>query len=745
MNKKKVIGLLLVFIFCLVSYVWGAQLNVEKTIKDLKDKDPKIRRGAAVGLEYVKDPRVIGLLITALGDENWEVRQAVVNALGRTKDPRAVPPLIAALKDSNSRVRFAAAWHLGKFKDPKAVEPLITCLNDEDLSVARNAAESLGKIGDPRAAKPLGLVLGRLRKAAWALAQLGEPGKKELGKALKNKDSEVRSHAISRLGKGDEWAIPSLITVLLKDKDRYNKSDARMALVRIGTPAVNPLIKVIHKDAAHGCLVAETLGDIKDPRAIAPLIKILDYEDLRDFNRVSLALGKMGAPAVEPLVTALKTANPRVKSEAASALLQIRDKAAVEPLTVALKDEDVRVRRIVAFTLVKIKDPKAVEPLIIALKDEDGNVREDAAWALGKIKDPKAIRPLIIALKDEDWHVQYRAKGALRAIGTPAVEPLITALKNEDSRIRRGAAFTLGRIKNPEVVKPLIIALKDEDWDVREGAAWALGKIKDPQALEPLTVTLKDNNYKVRKESALALGNMGKEAIPYLMPFLEDEEANIRRVAAQALGMIKDPESILSLITLLGDEGPYVRRAASQSLVKIGSSAVPSLIEALKSSDQNVQLGAIISLGETKDKRVVAPLIEILRSKDTELSVASANALGRLGSPAISSLLLLLEDNDPKLRRAAARALRWTKNNKAKEALREALARKDYPVIIGACWFYINNIEEGDEEVLIDVFNKYPDKESAESFFYSGNPKLKEIGKKWLRTHGYGYIIDEEP
>ena len=89
---------------------------------------------------------------------------------------------------------------------------------------------------------------------------------------------------------------------------------------------------------------------------------------------------------------------------------------AVEPLIAALMDESNSVRRSAAEALGEIKDLRAVEPLIAALKDGRYAVRSAAADELGEIKDLRAVEPLIAALKDEDAHVRSSAVRALRAI-----------------------------------------------------------------------------------------------------------------------------------------------------------------------------------------------------------------------------------------------------------------------------------------------------------------------------------------
>ena len=65
-----------------------------------------------------------------------------------------------------------------------------------------------------------------------------------------------------------------------------------------------------------------------------------------------------------------------------------------------------------AVALGKIGDP-ALDPLIGALKDKNPHVRILAAVALEELENPKAVEALIAALKDEDFDVQSSAARAL--------------------------------------------------------------------------------------------------------------------------------------------------------------------------------------------------------------------------------------------------------------------------------------------------------------------------------------------
>jgi HEAT repeat protein len=82
----------------------------------------------------------------------------------------------------------------------------------------------------------------------------------------------------------------------------------------------------------------------------------------------------------------------------------------------------VGVRYAVTEALVKIGAP-AMEPLIAALKDKDSkdsDVCQAAAEALGEIKDPRAVEPLIAALKDEDSDVRRPPPKRWEKSKTPA-------------------------------------------------------------------------------------------------------------------------------------------------------------------------------------------------------------------------------------------------------------------------------------------------------------------------------------
>jgi len=129
-----------------------------------------------------------------------------------------------------------------------------------------------------------------------------------------------------------------------------------------------------------------------------------------------LSAGHLQAADVDTLVQDLKDNDLIVRLHAAKALGEAKDARAVEPLIAALGDKGCG--HTAANALAKIGKP-AVETLIVALKNENPFVRRNAAKALGEIKDFSAEEPLTSALKDESPAVRRNASIALREMGKP--------------------------------------------------------------------------------------------------------------------------------------------------------------------------------------------------------------------------------------------------------------------------------------------------------------------------------------
>ena len=207
----------------------------------------------------------------------------------------------------------------------------------------------------------------------------------------------------------------------------------------------------------------------------------------------------------EEVIQALHGPDDDTREEAARVLGELKDMRAVTPLLSALDDPNHYVRREAAKSLGRLSDERAIPALINALKDNDRSGREGAAEGLADMKE-KASGPLILALKDPDWHVRMGVLISMRIIGDKKTIPdIIGVITDENRFVRREAVKSLGRIGDKRIVGPLTDALKDEDRSVRMRAVGALVKCCGDAAVEPLIGALHDSDSGVRLRVVQAL------------------------------------------------------------------------------------------------------------------------------------------------------------------------------------------------------------------------------------------------
>lgn len=422
--------------------------------------------------------------------------------------------------------------------------------------------------------------------SAPALGQEQEIDIDSLIADLTSGNSSVRMGAAQALGEsGDERTLDPLIEALGDEEAmvRIAAGDGLSFLASNGIAsgrAVEPLVQALNdQDANVRVNVAEALGDIKDPRAVDPLVYALNNDEdwgVRDQSVGSLGL--IGDPrAIEPLIMALQDESETVRSSSALSLgRHFRDSRAVEPLIRALQEDDSpAVRWNAVDSLGMLEDKRAVEPLIQALNDdEESQVRVFAADALGKLRDVRAVQPLIDALgEDEDSVVRSNAARSLGLLGDArAVEPLILVLDEGDSFIRMAAAHSLGLLGDSRAIEPLKKALEDEDDEVKIWASYSMAKLGKTEYIDTIRAYLDlEDNYGVRWTAAIALGDLGdSRAVEPLIEVLQYAGGwDTRTNAAEALGKTGDPRARNPLLAAQKDESLDVRDAAAAALEEL--------------------------------------------------------------------------------------------------------------------------------------------------------------------------------
>ncbi|HZL16278.1 MAG TPA: HEAT repeat domain-containing protein [Polyangia bacterium] len=317
----------------------------------------------------------------------------------------AVPALIDLYNDGK-RPEFLEA--LVRYQDPRTKQIMIDALDytDDDFDRATIAAGVLGEMKAPEAVEPL-------------IKAVDKP------LPIKSRANSARIAAIRALVKiGDKRAVPVLMKILTTSADEQDF--------------------LLNQRAALG------LAEFRDPQAIPALIKglFMTGRGTDIFQECRLALVRIGAPAVDPLIALLEGKNPEVE-EMAARLKFDEFTPGVVPKKAAIILGDLRAK-------------KAVPALIGLLhKKARGDERRAALIALGYIATPAAVDAILADLKDTKVDPAERASAAdaLYLSGDRrAVPVLMDVAKNgyvksdgeQASDLRASAAIALARIAGKE-------------------------------------------------------------------------------------------------------------------------------------------------------------------------------------------------------------------------------------------------------------------------------------------------------
>lgn len=291
----------------------------------------------------------------------------------------AVPELREALaghRHAAARRRSARLLREAGPLSPETRAALIMAAGDGAWEVRREAVLGLGEGSEGDAAAREAL-LGRLKDDAW----------------------QVRAAAASALGERGEKSLKVMAALreLAGDRSAEARLESGKALWRLGAESEGVLailIPILETEAAWGAAYA--LADMREAAvpAIPPLIDALRKERVpRPFRSppsAAFALGRIGAPAAQPVAELLMHAQPQVRLGAVMALSAMGRAAlpAIPALLPLLEDKENEVRYAAALTLGTLGEhsKNVVDGLTACLSAEDIYMQFAAADLLDQFK-----------------------------------------------------------------------------------------------------------------------------------------------------------------------------------------------------------------------------------------------------------------------------------------------------------------------------------------------------------------------
>ena len=441
---------------------------------------------------------ITGLLVGACtGDPNdpmtWAKKlsnvreqQEALNQLARMGADRAkvaLPSLIALYKETKKPEHLDA---LVRYKDVSTMPLLIEAMDftEDDFDRAIVAA---GALGDMR------------EQASEAVPALIKALEHTL--PIKSRANGVRLAAIRAMAKiGDKRATPALSKILTTSADE--------------------------QDFLLNMKSALALAELRDPAGIPALIKgmFMTGRGANIFQECRLGLVRMGEPAVAPLIELLNEKNPEI-SEMARKLDFEKYSPGIVPFKAAFLLGDLRAAKAVPALAARLKVPaKSGEHKAILIALGFIGTKDAVDVLLNTLKDKKADAPTRSAA--EDGIYLSGDKRAVPILMETAKSGYVVVGGMKASDLRANAAIDLSRIAGPEHYDEFK-ALADKEKEVQGKFGEALDRMQVAKEcgnkIECYGKTLNDPSWTRAEKAAFFIGFSGKakEGLQFLLSSLK--------------------------------------------------------------------------------------------------------------------------------------------------------------------------------------------------------------------------------
>jgi HEAT repeat protein len=513
----------------------GSMLAVNPLCSSLlKDPEANVRSQAAVSLGLLAHPEAGTCLKQALHDEEW-VQFAVIEALKKIRDESSIVALNNALGRGSELVDSMVIEALGEMASLKSVPVLLNTLSRAAVPLRNKVIQALIRILGSRMR---GLLQTQERQTFLSY----------LAQALEDDDPEIQDAAVQGLeylgGEEASRAILDFLHGLDEELDSERLSAARQSLRAIGlSRALTEAVR--SEDEATAARAILVLTEIDDPQARQLLMERF-WTVNRDTQReISQALRNQGGPEARSFFLRLLKEHGD-GTVLKNALLFLGKKCRMtdtaDQLMAFLDHRFPDVRQTALEACIALGTQEVLDHFMDMVASPEPERRWLAYYGLGNMEDGGQIDTLRQGLQDDNPDVRTVALQGFAAHcrnDDSIIREIRSFLADESREVRLEVVSALQGCSHDDVKEPLLEALKDDDDWVRIRALEGLvaGGFADPS----LVVGLLDSRNTLLKIKAIeALGDVGgEEAFQQLLELMQDEDADIRSAAEEALFRIR--------------------------------------------------------------------------------------------------------------------------------------------------------------------------------------------------------------
>ncbi len=666
--------------------------------KSLKDV-----RLLADKLGMVGDDDAIRDVLPLLSDPRGGVPEAILTAIGRIGTEHAVEVLAERTRDDRISVRHAAVLALGQTRSEEAESLLIQIARDPADATRNSALTALGQLGTDRATETLIGLAGSSDSsiASTAVLALGatdnQAADAALRKLIDSSDVRVSNAAMSAIDNIDSDLLARLGKIA-KSGDPMRAPTALAALGKAGTAG----LPVLREAALHGnynmrWAAINAIGQIGGPDAVKTLGNILDAGDRSSAGEAARALANIGGPDARDLLISsalsdraqitgaidqlarldgddvdaallkiIKDGNNTARRAALPRLLRTGNEDALR-VAVDMATRGSRSDRYQAMNLLaNTPTPAAWDALVDIAGKVHGQARVSALELLAQHRpSDQAVETLLgdSLFSGRRTEAQYAA-GVLGRVGTEqARQMLLSALTGDDKNLSVAAANALGQNATDPAVKSALLAAARENPKIRGQLMQQLVRLGAPEGLR-LAEDMLSSTHRTGDASSIiyALAQNGSEGAKRIIErALTSSDTNVRVAAISSLGQSPDDRSTAQLVRLVRDGDARVRAVALSTLGQIGSeTAKRALIDATQGGKAADRIAALGALASIDDQDASEQIARLMRDSDTSVARVAISSAYSGGAEIDRALLSIVNDSgaDDALRRAAAGQLR---------------------------------------------------------------------------------------
>jgi len=509
--------------------------------------------------------------------------------------------------------------------------------------------------------------------AAYGLGRIGPPAGPALDKLrerLADENPDVRAKAVFAISQinPDQESVAANLAPLLADSDDSVRANAGTALFEIGPHAVKPLLAMLHSD-----------------QTVARLEAVRWLRKLQNQHKS----GDMGQQVIDAVGDVLRDPDPEVRIEAVMAAAEWGI-ASPQQVRKLLHDPARAWNGLSAIG--KLGDDAAqLLPDVIAMLDDETPL----AFA-PNMRDPHMTRDRLQAV--------LNALSSMKTGASPATGRLVEISSKHHDYTCISIATTLHAIGAEEDVVASVLTPLLLDQNLSWSAGQLLAKSCPGEARRQVSLLLPKlgtNETSVAKDvlfALYALGPQAQDAVPAVVPLLQNPDPWVAKFAAQMLretgtgsadivanlaqvagnNSLPD-ESRLACVNALAGIGPAAQSvvpaflkfvgepepAVSSPATSITSKKQPQAASKAKeraASRKNLRAAIIRALGRIggDDEGMIPVLRSQLVSSSADVRAAAADALGRVAgqsAEALGDVVGGLRDEDAGVRAMAALAV----------------------------------------------------------------------------------------